>query len=227
MNQPAWDFDRCPKCSQQSSVELDGATRLCLACRHEWNSATTTGPLTTPTAPALAVVPDVPTAPEYVKGLDSFDDYLHEARSRLLGAKAVYHEAGAEGIISEVTDDGYAILTFGSGFYVELLPNEFTVVEADVIPDDKITALATTDMSIAAQVLRAASATIETVGEVRRLTLPPGDWLPDEPGVMPVVEHGAAYAVAIVALECGVSSEQLVSMADMLDNAATAAEGAN
>lgn len=227
MTQTMPDATHCPKCNATNSVELDGTLRLCLGCRCEW----------TPGVPYEGVVQfppggDVASPPVLVsvptpKPADAYESYLDEARSRLLGAKAIYHDAGAEGTITEVTDDGYAIVTFGSGYYVELLPNEFTVVAADVIPDEKITALATTDMTIAAQVLRAAAQTLETVGETRRLTLPPGDWLPDEPGVMPVVEHGAAYAAAIIALNYGVSNEQLVSMADMLDNAATAAEGAN
>lgn len=227
MNLPAWKFDRCPKCNAENSVELDADTRLCLECRHEWAPSVTVGPLVdTPTdagvssPPALQAVPDP-------RPLDSFDAYLAEARSRLLGAKATYHDAGVDGTITEVTDDGYAILTFGSGYYVELLPNEFTVVAADVIPDDTITALATTDMNIAAQCLRAAVATLESVGTERRLSMPPEGWLPDDAGAMPVIEHGAAYAIAYLALQYGVATDDLTSMADMLDNAATAAEGAN
>lgn len=227
MNVPAWKFDRCPKCSAENSVELDADTRLCLECRHEWAPSTTSGPLDA--AGAGAVMPPVPTlqAVPDPKPADPFADYLTEARSRLLGAKATYHEAGVDGTITEVTDDGYAILTFGSGYYVELLPNEFTVVEADVIPDAQITAIATVDITIAAQCLRAAVATIEAVGEERRMTMPPEGWLPDDAGAMPVIEHGAAYAIAYLALQYGVATDDLTSMADMLDNAATAAEGAN
>lgn len=222
-----WVFSQCPACRHDNSVELDGATRLCLNCRHEWNSATTTGPLATApmldnviAPPTLAVVPDPP-------AVDGWANYLSEARSKLVGAKAVYHDAGAEGTITEITDDGFAVLEFGSGFQVFLLPNEFTVTAADVIPDEKIAALASVDMAIAAQVVRAGIAAIETVGDERRLTLAPDGWLPDDAGIMPVVEHGASYAVAIIAINAGISAETLAGMADELDKAAEAAKGAS
>lgn len=227
MNLPAWKFDRCPKCNVENSVELDVDTRLCLECRHEWAPSATTGPLANaPTALAAPSVPTLQAVPD-PKPLDSFDAYIAEARSRLVGAKATYHDAGAEGTITEVTDDGFAILTFGSGYFVELLPNEFTVTEADVIPDEQITAIATTDMTIAAQCIRAAVETIEAVGSERRLTMPPEGWLPDDAGAMPVIEHGAAYAIAYLALQYGVATDDLTSIATLLDNAAEAAEGAN
>lgn len=155
------------------------------------------------------------------------DDPLTAARSRFLGATVRIDSLDVEGVVSEISDDGYMWVTLADGYDCPCLPDEFTVVDGAVIPDETIVALATTDMAVAAQVIRAGAATITQVGDERRVSMPPDGWLPADPDVMPVIEHGASYAVAIIATQCGVSNEDLLSMADMLDEAAAAAKGAN
>jgi len=227
MTVSTWERDRCPACQKQESVELDEVVRLCLNCRHEWEPAHTVGPLreqpiTTETVPAplLAAVPDP--EPE-----DEWSRQLREARSRYLGAEVIAHDLEAQGTVIQIDDDGWVRVEFGSGFYVDLLPNEFTVVDADVIPDETIAAIATTGATVAAQMIRAAAQTITQRGDERVMTLAPNDWLPDEPGMMPVIEHGACYAIAYLAIQYGIPTDQLVSIATMLDAAAEAAKGAN
>lgn len=226
MTVTSWSVETCPHCFKSSSVELDSDARLCLECRHEWAPSSVTAetfarPIETitPTATVLVAAPDTQVD-------TSASGPVTAARSRYLGCEVMVHEVDAVGVITEIDDAGMSTVTFGSGFYIVCAPDEFTVTDAKVIEDETITALATTDMAIAAQVLRAGAATIEDHDGVRHLTLAPDGWLPDEPGVMPVVEHGAAYAIATLATTHGIATEDLLAMADLLDNAADAAKGA-
>lgn len=226
MTVASWSVETCPHCFKSSSVELDSDARLCLECRHEWAPSSVTAetfarPAETVDVPApiLAAVPEPATG-------GGAEGPVTAARSRYLGCEVMVHEVDAVGVITEIDDAGMSTVTFGSGFYIVCAPDEFTVTDAKVIEDETITALATTDMAIAAQVLRAGAATIEDHDGVRHLTLAPDGWLPDEPGVMPVVEHGAAYAIATLATTHGIATEDLLAMADLLDNAADAAKGA-
>lgn len=222
----SWSVETCPNCQKSSSVELDSDARLCLECRHEWAPSSVTAEMFAHPVPRFAEAPtDLAAVPEPAPS-GATAGPVTAARSRYLGCEVMVHEVDAIGTITEIDDAGMSTVTFGSGFYIVCAPDEFTVTDARVIEDETITALATTDMAIAAQVLRAGAATIEDHDGVRHLTLAPDGWLPDEPGVMPVVEHGAAYAIATLATTHGIATEDLLAMADLLDNAADAAKGA-
>lgn len=222
-----WAPNMCPKCRSTSGTDLGDGIRLCFNCRWEWDPATTTGPIVEP----LTVVPDFDgtTAPvaAVVEALQQRDDPLAVIRSNYLGCEVVVNEFDAPGTITEVDDDGFVTVEFGSGYSVRCAPDEFVVTDAQVIADETIEALGTTYLTVAAQVLRAGAATIAGDGESRRLAVPPDGWLPDDPDVMPVIEAGAAYALAALALTAGIANDDILSMADMLDEAAGAAKGAN
>lgn len=227
MTVAAWAPNMCPKCRSTSGTDLGDGIRLCFDCRWEWDPATTTGPIVEP----LTVVPDpVVVAPEATEAPGTSPgspDPLAVIRSNYLGCEVVVNEFDAPGTISEVDDDGFVTVEFGSGYSVRCAPDEFVVTDAQVIADETIEALGTTYLTVAAQVLRAGAATIAGDGESRRLAVPPDGWLPDDPDVMPVIEAGAAYALAALALTAGIANDDILSMADMLDEAAGAAKGAN
>lgn len=242
-----WPTEQCPKCREATSVELDARLRLCLHCRHEWEPAKTFGPIEEPApdgagsafcsecgapdsephmltciySPQLQLVPDQPT--DYPP--DELYAQAVQARSTYLGAVVSCPAIGVRGTIVEITDDGWALVDLGHGHQIDVGPDEFVPIEMDVIPDETIAAIVTTDLTVAAQIIRAGAETIEEHDGGRRLTLAPDGFLPDDPDVMPVVEHGAAYAVALIATQYGISTEQLHNIAEMLDTAAQAAEG--
>ncbi len=227
MTVSAWPIEVCPECREASSVELDASSRLCLACRHEWNpidlaSTPYERPVETLESPVpyLAVVADHADIAETPA-------HIAQARSRYLGMLVALPDLGVSGVITEVAADGWVNVELDATYDVLVTPDEFTILDAAVIADDVVTALATTDMAVAAQILRAGAATIRGAGNQRELTLPPDGWLPDEAGLMPVIEHGAGYAVALVAISAGVSTDDLLSLAQGLDDAAEAAKGAN
>lgn len=224
MNAQPWPAEQCPKCEEAQSVELTADLRLCLHCRHEWNPSITFGPVdaegrATPLAPLVAV-PDQPT--DYPPD-DLYAQAAH-ARSLLLGAEVAMPALGAIGNVNEITDDGWAIVWFDENHYVIVGPDEFTATGADVIPDETIAAIVTTDLAVAAQIIRAGAESLIEQDGTRRLTLAPDGFLPDDPDVMPVIEHGASYAIAVIATTVGIPTEQLLSIAEMLDDAARAAE---
>lgn len=221
-----WTPERCPACRESSSVELDATHRLCLNCRHEWEPASTAGPLAeTPldapavVAPALALVPTQARAPELGALLD-------RARELYVGRQVIVHELEVTGTVDRIDHAGQLTIMFGSGYEIECSVDDVTLVGAVDVPDDVVAAIASTDISVAAQVIRAGAAAISEQGQTRTLTLAPDGWLPDVAEIMPVVEHGASYAIAMLAIQYGVSTDDLLSIAEMLDNAATAAKGA-
>lgn len=249
MTASVWTPTDCPKCRSGETVELDGNVWLCLACRHEWNVTTVTeddyaavvvgGTVDAPTewsrnpvAIAPGVVLEGSPSGARLRSLDRADDreapaHIAAARSRYLGTVVELAELAVSGVVVEITGDGFAVVELTEDHDVIVLPDEFKVTDATVIADETVTALATTDMAIAAQVLRAGAATIELRGETRTLGMPPDGWLPDDPGVMPVIEHGCAYAIAILATTAGISTDDLTALAARLDDAADAAKGAD
>lgn len=241
-----WPTEQCPKCREATSVELVPGERLCLHCRHEWEPAKTFGPIEEPApggagflasepgaptsdatgalvtidAPPLAAVPD---QPQDYPADDLYAQAVH-ARSVFLGAVVSCHALGVQGVVTEISDDGWAIIDLGNEYEVIVGPDEFDPVNLDVIPDETIAAIVTTDLAVAAQIIRAGAETLTESDGARRLTLAPDGFLPDDPDVMPVIEHGASYAIAVIATTCGIPTEQLRSIATMLETAAQAAE---
>ena len=222
----AWETDRCPNCLQQNSVQLVGAERLCLACRHEWNPAETTGPnehrelgALTFDAPAPVEIPPMPPEMELAA-------QVANARATFTGRTIVYHDEGVEGVVLEVFDSGYARCDF-DGLELDLLPHEFSLVTDEAtIADAVVAELGRIDLTVAARVLEAAAQTIVNTGDARELGLPPDGWLVRDPDAWVVVEHGAAYAVAFLAVQYGIATADLTNIASMLDDAANAAKEA-
>lgn len=225
-NAPVWESDRCPNCQQQNSIELLEGHRLCLACREDWVPAETSGPY--PDARAVAVadvaapvfqVPDMP--PELVLAAE-----VAKARDRFVGETVLYWEENVEGVVLEVADDGYCKVDFG-GLELDLLPDEFSlVVDDDAIDSAVMTAIGAVQLQIAALTIRAAIETFVERDSGRQLGWPPEGWLQVGADIPPVVEHGAAYAVAALALQAGYTNDQLSSVAEMLEEAAAAAKEA-
>lgn len=221
-----WPAERCPSCEQESSVTLAAGGRLCLNCRHEWEPGETTGPLASEgstfaatSSTTLAVVPDPP-APTDLAG------QVAAARAEYVGRDVIVHELEAAGTVLGVDDDGQAVIEFGSGYHVWCTPDQFSLVEQPNIADEVIAGLLAVDYSIAAQIVRAGASTLTGDGDSRRIGMPPDGFLPDDGDVIPVVEHGASYAVALIAFTYGVSNEHLARIATELDNAAEAAKEA-
>lgn len=225
MTLATWPLEQCPSCLEAQSVELVPGERLCLHCRHEWEPAKTFGPIdaegnTKLIPPMLAVVDQPQDYPP-----DEIDAQVAHARSVFLGAIVRCDALGVQGTITEITDAGDAIVHLCDGYEVRVGPDEFAPVDLSVIPDETIAALVTTDLVVAAQIIRAGAETITERDGARRLTLPPDGFLPGDADEMLVIEHGAAYAVALIATQHGIPTAQLVSIAEMLDTAARAAEG--
>lgn len=221
-----WDHDRCPKCLQLESVELDAPQRLCLNCRYEWDADTTTGPLDTTQRLTSADV----TAPLYEPGYVDVSEQLAErmavARAKYVGRAVVYFDAGARGVCTAIDDNGLATIEFGSGFQVEAWPDEFDLLDNEGPSDAVVRELAATDLQVATIIMRAAAETLTIEDGKPRIGLAPDGYLPDDPDVLPVVEHGAAYAVVVLALTAGITPEDLVKASDVLEEAARAAKEA-
>lgn len=225
MTATTWTPTDCPKCRASATVELDTDARLCLECRYEWAPSTTTAPFpVSMEEQARAQVP-VARAPLDIADVREAPAHIAAARSRYLGAGVVLPTLSVSGTVTEITGEGFAVVDIADGFDVMVLPDEFTVTEPATVSDETITALATTEMTVAALILRAGAATVVQRGDVFTLGMAPDAWLPDEPGIMPVVEHGAAYAIAILATTAGISTDDLLALASRLDDAAEAAEG--
>lgn len=248
MNVETWPVAQCPKCLHAESVALNDTTRLCLQpdCRYEWDPTATSGPLAATAIPVpdshkVATVHRFPVSGQEVAEAlrrteprvdpdpeASFDLelQLQRARDAFVGREVVWHNAGEHGVVEAVDDAGLARVAFGSGYFVDLTPDEFSLVEVADVADDTVRMIGSIDLSVAAQVVRAgAAALVEDNGE-RRIAFPPEGWMPEDAEAIPVIEHGAAYAVAVIANAFGMPTEQLVSIATMLDDAATAAREA-
>lgn len=172
----------------------------------------------------------VGTPPEPFYGPDDLAGQVGQARRLFVGRDVVIHEFEQTGTVVGVDDDGQAVVEFGSGFTVWCTPDEFSLVDEPeqvaVVPDDQQAALAATNLQVVAQIVRAGAATLVEEDGARVLGIPPSGWLPDEAGVMPMVEWGAAYAVAIIADQLGMSNEDLETLARGFDDAARAAKEA-
>ena len=177
----------------------------------------------------LRVVP-APTSDGY--GPDELSEQIGTARAMLVGAEVVVHDLAA---VRHGRPDRRRRLRMGDvrqrfrGHAV--LPDDFSLIEpAAVVPAvDDVTqvALAVTSWQIVAQIVRAGQMTLVGAGEDRTIGIPPNGWLPDDACAIPMVESGAAYAVATLATVCGITDEQLAAVADSFDKAASeAAEGA-
>lgn len=248
MNVETWPVAQCPKCLHAESVALNDTTRLCLEpdCRHEWDPTVTVAPLAqapipVPDSHKLVAVPAPPLEaewnpnadypPDFVASVDPDDTsdlviQLARARELFVGRDVVCHDLEVTGTVESVDDDGRAHVVFGSGYFVDLTPDEFSLVEVPDVPDTVMGMLADIDMQVAAQVIRAGAAMLIGPDGAREYGPPPEGWLPEEAEAIPVFEHGASYAIAIVALQFGMPTDQLVSIATMLDDAATAAREA-
>lgn len=226
----AWPIEQCPRCQTRNTVELRADSRLCLACDHEYVPSTVTGPLVAvPATPIerehLALVP-----PPITDEATDIAGQLTAARARFVGAQVVVHDLGEQGTLTAIDDNGIATVEFGSGFLVYVEPDEFSAVEVpeviDAQPDDVQEALAATTTQVAAQLFQAARVAIDGDGDDRKLALPPNGWLPDVQGIMPIIEHGTAYAVAWLCLAFGITNEQLEQSATAFAEAAQAAKEA-
>jgi hypothetical protein len=208
------------------SVELPPDERLCLTCRYEWKPAETTGPLERGEHVAVNTTPAQTPADDVLPAAPDLAAQVAAARAMLTGKTVLYFAEGIEGVVLDVFDTGYAAVEFYPGLILDLLPDEFTPIVDSGIPDDVVTALGAADLQAAAMTVRAAVTTIVTDMGHRRLGIPPAGWAPADLDALTIIEHGAAYAVAVVVLAAGLPTEQLSDIATMLDDAATAAKGA-
>jgi hypothetical protein len=215
----------CPACGETRGAMLSEVKRMCFGCRHEWIPSETTGPVpggkaaaggesSSPAPLPLAAVPDLPEPSP-----------LESARQRFVGSTVVVHELEVEGILSDILDDGDARVTFGSGFFVDVDPDAFSVVAYAPIEDEGARMLAVTNLSVIAQCLKAGAETIDETGGDRKPSLPPVGFLPPDPDVVMIVEQGIAYTVAVLAIEAGISKATLLAMAAGYEAAASNEKG--
>lgn len=249
MNVEPWPIEQCPKCLHADSMDLSTGARICLNCSHEWNPATTTGPLAQTSMPEpvpaptiLVAVPTI-TSDEPVAGArgadpasapatateESFDLALQVARAReaYVGRRVVYHDVPAEGTVVAVSDEGLATIDFGSGYSVDVTPDEFSLVDEPTEDDATLIAMSHVALTVAAQCIRAAATAIVDGDDGRIIGLAPGSWMVDDPAGLLLNEHGAAYATAMIAIAGGVATDQLLTIAAMVDEAAKAAMEGN
>jgi hypothetical protein len=143
-----------------------------------------------------------------------------------VGRTVLYWDENVEGEVVAVDDDGYCQVDCG-GLQVFLLPDEFSLVATeDDLEEAQVAAIGILDLTAAALTIRAALDTIDSSDDVRKLGLPPHGWIPADAQAFAIAEHGAAYAVATLALTYGISNDQLSDIAMMLEEAAFAAKEA-
>lgn len=221
-----WPVECCPSCLESDSIPLGESDRLCLQCRHEWNPATTTGPIEREQHGYEIPGAIVPVAEMVRARPKTLAEQVADARELLVGRRVVWFSEGWDMTVIEITDDGVAILEDDGGLRLPADPDEFALIEESVLEDDVVAALGAVDLQAAAMVVRAAVASFATVAGTRVLGMPPEGYLPHDVEAMTVIEHGAAYAVATVALARGIPTEELEEIAETLDDAARAAEEA-
>lgn len=220
-----WPNDCCPRCLVTDSIELASRLRLCLNCQNEWNPAEVTGPLNeslSVPSESAAASESVPT--EFYPESD-LDAQLKAAREAYLGRRVIVHDYGEPGKVVEILDNGFAVVEMAAGFMVSLLPDEFSLDESEAALDDAVVMLGSVDITVAALVIKAAIETLVGEGDEQRLGLPPDGWLVPDPEAWLVVEHGAAYAVAVLANMFGITKDQLQEIADKLATTAIEARG--
>lgn len=219
----AWPETACPACLAESSAPLAAGGRLCLSCRHEWDPATTTGPLAeapaTQNPPGVHLVEPGWSPPVLVDLATELD----RARDLYVGQQVVVYEYEVNGTCTDITDDGIAVIDIGDGFIVHAEAQDFTLAEVDALPTPEIVELGAVDLTVAAKVIESAIATFVGEGDNRTLGIPPNGWLPRDVEAWPIVEHGASYAVAIIANIYGITTEQLEEIASEINKAALAA----
>jgi len=243
-----WPVDQCPACLHARSVALDAGGRLCLNCSHEWDPTTTTGPLAVTVDPGAADMIVVPLATPDIATIGPAEQIneatataraaakaappadlaamVAAARAAYIGQTVLYFDAQAEGVVSEVDDTGLVTIDFGSGYSVQVYPDEFSLVAPATIHDATVAAIAEIDLVIGAQIIRAGVAAFATPEPHRTIGVGPEGWLPDDPDARPVIEHGASYAIAALAMACGITNAELLRVADSLETAASAAKEA-
>lgn len=191
----------CPSCGETLMAPLDDLRLLCLSCRTEFDPN------------------DIPElTPEQLMAQE-----IARARERYVGREVIVFEFEAAGTCTAVDDDGLAEITFGSGFTVLCDPDEFSLVAAEEVPDALVAQIALVDMGVAAQVIRAGANVLDKKDGEWVLGMAPEDWLPRDLDALPVIEHGASYAVALLAQHYGIEPDALDEIANKLDEAARAA----
>lgn len=219
---------------------MHAGTRLCLECHHEWDPTAppdtelTEDHATNAAPPADAFARENPVATmerraAYEQALDDDDPDAYEGaadvgevlaimRERWVGRRVFVHDKAIEATLKDITDTGYGVIEYGSGFSEELDPDEWSViadVPAAVTDDDAVVEqIGETSLAVAAQIMRAAAASLTDQDGTVTISTPEPGWLPPDPDVLPIIEMGAAYAVASVAYAVGVTREQLTAIAD-------------
>lgn len=169
-------------------------------------------------------------APDPLASILNDPDPIGAMRAQLVGREAVVHDLAATGTIESIGDDGNARVVFGSGYFVEVGPDDITLTElpapTPTMDEDQQEALAATSLTIVAQIIRAGQACFVIEDGVRVVGPSPNGYLPDDPDVLPMLEWGAAYTVASLVEAWGITDEQLEATATSFDNAADAARKA-
>lgn len=222
------DETRCPDCGADHSLPLtDG--RLCLDCRNEWDPATVDWSTLRHVAPgAVEVAVDAVLQPpdDVQRARDA-----QAAVDALVGREVVL-EGGQHATIVELIDDDWVRVALDDGREEAVTWDTIqrtiespgsSRVEVD-LPDDVAAGLAGTAVRMASLVLEAGASTVTDSPDGPTIGTPPQGWLPAETDIMPMVEMGAAFAVATMIVTLGIPAEEVVRIAHGWRNNADKAE---
>lgn len=232
----------CPSCGATNGVAMTDGTRLCLACRNEWNPADVPH-LTVPVPEHTEVAEVAPEAavpahdPYAAEGAPlGADDVLGPPASELAARDAqaaldalvgttVVLEGGQPAVIVEFPDDDHVTVNLaGPEAEAELVTVSYGDVVRSVdapppvadVDDETAVALAQVNMAVAGLVIRAGLSAIAGEYPEAQLVTPATGWLPLDVDGLPAVEQGAAYAVAFIIHAFSLDREIIGAIADTL-----------
>lgn len=214
----------CPTCDSADVIGMTVGTLLCTACGLEWDPAHPPAPpapapkVVTHDAGDVRVVDDdahvhhvSDAAREVVEGLEAngeatgLDDGP-DPLAPLIGREVVLND-GRHAIVRDFPDDDHVLVELATGRKTtvdfDAIAHEVAhvddaaVVDEDM-DDDAAYELGETVLAIAEMVITAGVASLEGTGADAVLVLPPAGWLPDDTETIPLLEQGAAVAVAML-----------------------------
>ena len=214
----------CPYCGADALIDLTERV-LCGNCRKEWAADSPpsvldagrelVGDIDT----ALAGIDlDATVRPEAMPNTETLDDVLgapddvaaadagQAALDELIGTQVVL-EGGQVATIVDFPDDDHIRVEFRSGDDViewrnvdmgDVVRSVLPAPEQVDVDEPTAEALARANATVAILALRAGLATLDFGTDPVGIIQPPDGWLPDDPGMLPTIEQGVAYAVAVL-----------------------------
>lgn len=236
----------CPRCGHGPPLPLSNKTLLCAECRLEWDPEHPPDDSLWHVADPLEALSDelrpadtgavdeemVADLSTFIADIDAETDALVTDLATLVGTDVILN-SGQRATITGFPDDDHMAVRFadGSTFDVSFedvrgsadAPSD-DEQEPPAIPDEQQIEIGKTALMVAGFVLKAGLASVVGGDGNERIVEPPTGWLPPDADTIPVLEMGAAYAVATLMHAFTLPRDQVETFAETLMHEAQQSE---